>query len=126
MLYCCRMDAADAYSYSDCGYKYGGYGVSLSCDGDSVVEGICGSGRDADCSGQYHMIQCCTGGFGDGSWLASTGACEWHYASYGTELECPYDSQAIFGRCGSGRDADCNGGSAYHGIKCCQMNRVYA
>ncbi len=58
------------FSYSNCQYHYGEYGEHLSCPEfvsggeddvvqNTVVESICGSGRDDDCSGYSHMVSQC-------------------------------------------------------------------
>ena len=55
------------YSYSSCQTLFGEYGEDLSCpenesNGDpnvvanSIVEAICGSGRDDDCNGFSHSV----------------------------------------------------------------------
>jgi len=45
---------------STCGWKYGVYGATLTCDGGQVMTGACGSGRGLDCPNHSaHGIKCC-------------------------------------------------------------------
>ncbi len=40
------------------------------------------------------------------------------------QRDCNSLDEAVFGRCGSGRDPDCqsgSGGDYYHGVQCCQL-----
>ncbi len=124
-LLCCDM--YDYYVYSACQDFGGTYGQHLSCNAlndGSLVEAACGSGRLADCNGQYHTISCCVGQFGsDGTRLISGGYCYWKYGSFGEKVTCNANDEAVFGRCGSGNFGDCavNG---WHGIECCKLDRV--
>ncbi len=55
------MSFAD-YEYGHCETKYADYGEDLSCLSSSndfqtsIVQSVCGSGRDADCDGYYHSV----------------------------------------------------------------------
>ncbi len=85
------------------------------------------------CSTKILQIICCEGRISTGpkpdqyKLVRPGDDCKWQYANYGERLQCG-DKQAIFGRCGSGRDADCVERRKpglmrnwYHGIQCCTM-----
>eukprot|EP00095_Tigriopus_kingsejongensis_P005918 maker-scaffold825_size91437-snap-gene-0.14 protein:Tk05918 transcript:maker-scaffold825_size91437-snap-gene-0.14-mRNA-1 annotation:"hypothetical protein" len=121
---CC--DTED-YFWTDCVDYNGSHGQDLSCpfltqNPNSLMEGLCGSGEDSNCNGSGHTVKCCQGGFTDGSKLSSTNICYWKLSGFGEFLECDHEDEAVFGRCGSGRNDDCGPG-IYHGIECCQITK---
>lgn len=91
------------------------------------MEGVCGSGRDDDCAGYSHSVTCCRAHYNDGDdiYLTDADDCDWRFGDYGEEVSCS-SGQAIFGRCGSGRDPDCedfDGENFYHGALCCDIEK---
>ena len=79
-----------------------------------MVNGMCGSGRTADCNGYHTEINCCP--------IANSKNCEWKADSYGQTVSCPSNAAAR-GICGSGRNADCRvtGSKSYFGVDCCEL-----
>merc|ERR1711971_941128 len=107
-------------------WRCGGDGEELSCleaDG-SVLVGVCGSGKDADCSkyctgpSKYHGILCTDASYFD----IQYGKCEWVGAAKGGWAYCPEGTVAA-GHCGSAKRADC-GRQQWHALQCCSL--VYA
>lgn len=128
-IQCCDV-AAYAYDQAGCATYGATYGTVLSCpeitgDPARALESVCGSGENADCNGSYHEITCCPGTFSDGFTLyADTATCYWQWATYGYFLQCLNPTDAVYGRCGSGENPDCNGGADYAGIYCCKMQKL--
>ena len=45
-----------------------------------------------------------------------------HDSILALQIFCRREDEAVFGRCGSGRQKDCGDGGGYvHGIKCCEI-----
>jgi len=123
---CCDLPG---YHWETCFDFHGDHGVHLSCpnlmgnDG-SIMEGQCGSGMFEDCGGSIHTVKCCEGYFSDGRRIeAKRETCFWKYGLYGEEIQCDFDNQAIFGRCGSGRTDGC-GDERWFGIECCEIWKI--
>ena len=60
-ILCCDMPE---YVYGNCLETQGDFGEQISCAEGSILEGICGSGRRADCDGSSHIVRrdlYCTG-----------------------------------------------------------------
>ena len=68
------------------------------------------------------QTKCCHGKFCDSTSLSSVGDCYWSFATYGVDLLCNSDDEAVFGICGAGDNGDCGGD--YFGIQCCTVNRI--
>merc|ERR1711988_517924 len=79
-----------------------------------MVNGMCGSGKTADCNGYHTEIYCCP--------IAKSQNCQWYADSYGEIVNCP-ENTAARGICGSGRNADCRVTSSktYFGVDCCEL-----
>ena len=45
------------YVYGNCLETQGDFGEQISCAEGSILEGICGSGRRADCDGSSHIVR---------------------------------------------------------------------
>ena len=45
------------YVYGNCLETQGDFGEQISCAAGTVVEGICGSGKRADCDGNSHIVR---------------------------------------------------------------------
>ena len=52
-ILCCDMPE---YVYGNCLETQGDFGEQISCAEGSILEGICGSGRRADCDGSSHIV----------------------------------------------------------------------
>jgi len=134
---CCKQETLA--QLGDCTWQNGNYGSFLTCPALKYLNGQCGSGRDKDCSGYTHQIQCCSGtwdGTSEGVFRADEAHCRL-MGDFGDVVDCGYNEMA-FGRCGSGEHADCqhflmeerkksgnirieNLGDHgyYHGLQCC-------
>ena len=66
------------------------------------------------------QVHCCHGVRSNGTTLGSNGFCYWKHGSYGQQIRCDATNEAVFGRCGSGYQANCDQGG-WHGIQCCQL-----
>eukprot|EP00095_Tigriopus_kingsejongensis_P005919 maker-scaffold825_size91437-snap-gene-0.15 protein:Tk05919 transcript:maker-scaffold825_size91437-snap-gene-0.15-mRNA-1 annotation:"unnamed protein product" len=126
-LLCCEMPN---YFWQNCIEHRGSHGENLSCpflthDPNMLVESQCGSGKNSDCEDHGHSVKCCHGVFTDGGKLGNTHICYWLYGHWGEELECQRNDEAVFGRCGSGKNDDC-GNDVWHGIECCQITKIEA
>merc|ERR1711860_34224 len=93
------------------------YGRNVQCEGNEVVYGSCGSGKNDNCgTGIWFKLLCCD--------LAGYHFenCMDHYGEHGQNLECPLldgaDDRVLEGACGSGTYGDCANGST-HSVKCC-------
>lgn len=110
---CCRIKN---FTQNRCTWKAGGFGRYLTCDPGSIVAGVCGSGRNADCSNprSHHKIMCCP--------TIATNPnvthyqCHWIFGGDGSTIHCP-NGEILRGACGSGRNADCGG--HYTAAYCC-------
>jgi type II secretory pathway pseudopilin PulG len=121
----CRLGANDGYTISvcckvrnftqnGCYWKSGGYGSHLTCNPGEIVTGVCGSGKNPDCQGSFHKIQCCSTAAVNPK--VTNYQCKWHYGWYGETVNCP-SGYIVKGACGSGRNPDCRG--AFTGRYCC-------
>ena len=101
------------------------FGSFAQCPANEYITGVCSSGMNADCNGQYTAEKC-------EPWpVAATQSTAytppmgkeingWMCAWFGTLLECPA-GQVMTGMCGSGHNADCTaycGSPNYSAIKC--------
>ena len=121
-LKCCAMPE---YYYSHCTTYNAGHGIPIDCrdhGGNLILEGQCHSGEHADCHGYGNLVTCCEGHYQNEP-VGPTSECTWEYHGYGVLLECGRSDEVLVGRCGSGRNADCPGGT-YQGNLCCQLGFI--
>ena len=118
-MQCC---AIPEYYYSGCDVFGAGHGINNDCQdhGELIMEGTCASGEHNDCSGFSTLVECCSGHL-QGKPVGSTGECTWEYSGHGIPLECGRSDEVVVGRCGSGKNEDCPGGTS-HGNLCCEFN----
>ena len=68
------------------------------------------------------QTDCCSGHFTTGESVTSNGNCYWKFATWGQQVRCNFDTEAVFGRCGAGADPNCIANGEYnHGIYCCTL-----
>ena len=102
----------------------GGYGQYLSCGSNTVLTGLCTSGKNADCwhngNWVYSKIYCSNAATNPnavcGGWQGDNG-------NYGMFQSCSQYTPFLSGFCGSGRDRDCDGNYA-RGICCDKQNMI--
>jgi len=117
-IYCCDLPG---YSFTECEEKMGDWGQDVDC-GQKPVGGECGSGENHDCGNQAHGVKCCDATYNGTPLVPVDGVCYWKYTpNWGERILCNRNDEAIFGRCGSGGNKDCDGGNEVHGIKCCEI-----
>merc|ERR1711936_63383 len=117
-IYCCDLPE---YAFTDCEEKTGDFGANIDC-GKKPVGAECGSGSGADCHNAAHGVRCCDATYQGNPVVPVEEVCYWKYTpNWGERIFCNRNDEAIFGRCGSGRFEDCEGGNAVHGIKCCEI-----
>lgn len=93
----------------------GGWGQKVTCPGKSAVIKVCGSGRDANCDGESHVVIC-----EDLPENASLGSSRWvTQTEFGDHLQYCNDGEIGTGYCGSGRNKDCGGDVAM--MRCTQI-----
>ena len=120
-LKCCEMPE---YYYSNCNTFNSDFGVPIDCrdHGDGLIlEGQCHSGEHHDCHGSANLGTCCEGTYQGRAVGPVETECTWEYGGYGAMLECGRSDEVLAGRCGSGKNLDCPGGTS-HGNLCCKLD----
>ena len=94
----------------DLTWTYQTAGQYGTCATDTtVIQGICGSGANADCAGHYTAFGC--GKYPDTFNTTDNSNLDekaWACYDYGAEASCP-DGYVMNGFCGSGKNHDCHG-----------------
>merc|ERR1711988_1197580 len=111
---------------NSCEWLGGSYGVELECLPGYYVNGICGSGMNADCGSRltnryFYEIRCCPTKYAN----YKQQNCINYGSESGEKLTCPVLADgvqaAVYGGCGSGMNADCKGSGSktYTDSLCC-------
>ena len=98
-----------------CTWLNGHYGNELKCDGDQVVVGACGGGRNPDCGGYNTQLLCCSLPMFYYSNCEKFGV---HHGELGSCLDHGDLPLMLEGSCGSGEQEDCDGFSVVN--DCCE------
>jgi len=93
------------------------YGVTKHCPSGLSYCSRCGSGKNADCFGGYHTMQCCESN--NFKISDSEADCYTQPGNYGHDIPCQPDN-ALVSTCGSGKNADC-GRHVWVMAKCCRL-----
>eukprot|EP01084_Bolivina_argentea_P089394 161303_1 len=121
---CNYPEMAPVGGYENTGWHCGHWGSKLSCKdiGGSVLIGVCGSGKNEDCS-QYcrgwHGILCAKSKYFNVSW----DSCTWNSGKWGQWIGCNSGTTIAAGHCGCGSNPDCDGSS--HQLQCCSLHYPY-